>query len=168
MKEHAILKAFCKKLVTLDYDIFGIRKAKKPMAQDEDRWITVHPGGKGMKSDGSGAKGGTHVLIDGETGEIKGGMGGKFNGKTIREVKAQSKQTQIETGSSPVSTMTPEEQKQKAKDLLHYKQQAFTDYKKRKLTEYDFYDAIDGYEYALSLLDPKIVDEVEASFLDEI
>lgn len=59
----------------------------KIMAFDAEEWITVHPGGKGMKADGSGQKGGTPVLIDGETGEVKAGMGGKFNGYKIGEIK---------------------------------------------------------------------------------
>lgn len=42
-----------------------------------DQWITVHPNGKGTK--------GTPVEIDGETGEVLHGMGGKYNGKHISE-----------------------------------------------------------------------------------
>lgn len=42
-----------------------------------DQWITVHPNGKGTK--------GTPVEIDGQTGEILHGMGGKYNGKHISE-----------------------------------------------------------------------------------
>lgn len=41
---------------------------------DADKWITVKPKGKGK---------GSHVLIDGDTGEIKAGMGGKYNGQNI-------------------------------------------------------------------------------------
>ena len=61
--------------------------AARVIAEDASQWITVHPGGKGQKSDGSGMKGGTHVLIDKESGKILGGMGGKFNGEKISEVK---------------------------------------------------------------------------------
>ena len=46
---------------------------------DGDRWITVHPNGKENK--------GSPVKIDGETGEIKAGMGGKFNGQRISEAR---------------------------------------------------------------------------------
>lgn len=63
-------------------------------AQDADKWITVHPGGKGPKSDGSGNKKGTPVLIDGETGRVKGGMGGKFNGRHISAVPKRGKEEQ--------------------------------------------------------------------------
>jgi phage-related protein (TIGR01555 family) len=45
---------------------------------DEDEWITVHPNG----GDATGA----HVLI-GENGEIKAGMGGKFTGQKIGEIR---------------------------------------------------------------------------------
>lgn len=48
------------------------------MAQDADKWITVHPNGKDDK--------GTPVKLDAETGEVKAGMGGKFNGKHISAV----------------------------------------------------------------------------------
>lgn len=47
------------------------------MAYDDNKWITVHPNGSENK--------GTPVMIDGRTGEIKAGMGGKFNGKHISE-----------------------------------------------------------------------------------
>ncbi len=47
--------------------------------QDKDMWITVKPNGEGAK--------GSHVKIDNETGEIKAGMGGKFNGQNIDEIE---------------------------------------------------------------------------------
>jgi hypothetical protein len=80
-----ILERFCKRLVALDMDIFGLRKQPEKVVED-DRWITVHPGGKGMKADGSGMKGGTPVLLNDE-GEVIGGMGGKFKGTHIAEVR---------------------------------------------------------------------------------
>lgn len=46
---------------------------------DGDRWITVHPNGKENK--------GTPVKIDEATGEVKAGMGGKFNGQKISEAR---------------------------------------------------------------------------------
>lgn len=71
-----VLEKFCKRLVALDMDIFCLRKKK--LALDEDKWITTHA---------RESKKGTHVLIDGKTGEIKAGMGGKFNGTRISEVR---------------------------------------------------------------------------------
>lgn len=65
----------------------GANYARETLAQDADKWITVHPGGKGPKANGKGNKGGTPVLIDGETGRVKGGMGGKFNGMHISEAR---------------------------------------------------------------------------------
>lgn len=44
-------------------------------ANDDSEWITVHPNGRENK--------GSHVLIDSDTGEVLGGMGGKFNGRHI-------------------------------------------------------------------------------------
>lgn len=55
------------------------------MALDAAQWITVHPNGK------SGDKKGRPALIDSETGAVLGGMGGKFNGKKISEVKSAGK-----------------------------------------------------------------------------
>ena len=68
---NAVLERFCRKLVALDWNIF---------AMDADKWITVHPNGSQGK--------GRPALIDGETGRVKGGMGGKFNGQKISEVKS--------------------------------------------------------------------------------
>lgn len=49
------------------------------IAQDADKWITVKPNGAEHK--------GAHVKIDDETGEVKAGMGGKFTGQKISEVR---------------------------------------------------------------------------------
>ena len=46
---------------------------------DGDKWITVHPNGPDAK--------GAPVKIDEDTGEIKAGMGGKFNGEKINEAR---------------------------------------------------------------------------------
>lgn len=52
-------------------------KYRKGIAQD-DKWITVKPNGENAK--------GRPVLL-GDNGEIKGGMGGKFNGQKISEAR---------------------------------------------------------------------------------
>ena len=57
---------------------FGVRAARH-YAQDADKWITVKPNGPEHK--------GTPVRIDDETGEVKAGMGGKFTGQKISEVR---------------------------------------------------------------------------------
>lgn len=54
-----------------------LNKARRLLAQD-NRWITVKPNG----SDGKGA----HVELD-ESGRVTKGMGGKFNGTKINEVR---------------------------------------------------------------------------------
>lgn len=64
---------------------------------DEDRWITVHPNG------GSG----TPVLI-GEDGVIKAGMGGKFNGKNIFQVKKSDTQPEKSTPVAELPKRKPE------------------------------------------------------------
>ena len=63
------------------------------MAQDEAKWITVHPNGTGANANGDPIKG-RPVLIDGETGEVLGGMGGGFNGKHISAVPHHGKKEQ--------------------------------------------------------------------------
>lgn len=54
------------------------------IAKDAPKWITVHPNGKGPTASGENAKG-TPVLMEEETGEVLGGMGGKYNGVHISE-----------------------------------------------------------------------------------
>lgn len=61
---------------------------------DTDKWITVKPNGEEHK--------GRHVQIDGETGTVKAGMGGKFNGKHI---------TQAHKGAAAEKEKKSEEQK---------------------------------------------------------
>ena len=50
---------------------------------DEPGWITVHPNGEGTK--------GQPVLLEKRTGEILGGLGGKFNGKHISALPQQGR-----------------------------------------------------------------------------
>ena len=51
----------------------------KLITEDASRWITVKPNGKSHK--------GRPALIDDATGRVLGGMGGKFNGQKINEVR---------------------------------------------------------------------------------
>ena len=53
---------------------------------DGDRWITVHPNGKENK--------GTPVKLDGSTGEVLAGMGGRFNGRHISAVPKRGREEQ--------------------------------------------------------------------------
>lgn len=62
-------------------------KHRMLLAEDEAKWITVHPSGKGPKASGKGNKKGLPVLIDSESGRILGGMGGKFNNQHIGEIR---------------------------------------------------------------------------------
>ena len=57
-------------------------------AMDEAKWITVHPNGTGANAKGDPIKG-RPLLIDGETGTILGGAGGKFKGKKLSEMKSK-------------------------------------------------------------------------------
>lgn len=59
--------------------LYALGRQKKKLAQDDAKWITVHPNGQGHK--------GRPALIDTASGEVLGGMGGKFNGRHISAVK---------------------------------------------------------------------------------
>ena len=59
----------------------------RQLANDDAKWITVHPNGKENK--------GRPALLDSETGEVLGGMGGKFNGKHISAVPQHGKNEQM-------------------------------------------------------------------------
>lgn len=70
------------------FDVFNAGKAftqgrkfrkSHQLARDASKWITVKPNGKEGK--------GRPALIDDQTGRVLGGMGGKFNGKKINEVR---------------------------------------------------------------------------------
>ena len=56
----------------------GRRYSRRQLAEDAAEWITVKPNGQNAK--------GRPVLIDGETGKVLGGMGGKFTGRNIKDV----------------------------------------------------------------------------------
>ena len=73
------------------------------MAQDEARWITVHPNGTGANANGDPIKG-RPLLIDDETGSILGGMGGKGKGKKLTDFKTSRKKM---TFKSPGSASKP-------------------------------------------------------------
>ena len=64
--------------------IYAQGKAHKDrkLALDKAEWITVHPNGKENK--------GRPALIDSTTGQVLGGMGGKFNGKHISIANSKS------------------------------------------------------------------------------
>lgn len=64
------------------------------VAQDAAKWITVHPNGSGKSKAGKNIEG-RHVLIDGESGIVLGGMGGKFTGKSISSISKKAKATPV-------------------------------------------------------------------------
>ena len=65
--------------------LYALGRQKKKLAQDDAKWITVHPNGQGHK--------GRPALIDTASGEVLGGMGGKFTGRHISAVKKGGEQT---------------------------------------------------------------------------
>ena len=64
--------------------LFALGRQKKKLAQDDAKWITVHPNGQGHK--------GRPTLIDTASGEVLGGIGGKFTGRHISAVKKGGEQ----------------------------------------------------------------------------
>ena len=69
---------------------------------DSVGWITVHPNGEGTK--------GVPVKIDKDTGTVLAGMGGKFNGKHIGNLRGDS------NGKSASSSSPSSEQRQAARE----------------------------------------------------
>lgn len=75
------------------YTYAGIQAGRRAqgLAFDSAQWITVHPNGKGINQNGEDIKG-QPVLIESETGEVLGGMGGKFTGRHISEATKKPEQ----------------------------------------------------------------------------
>ena len=92
------------------------RRRDQAHLKDEARWITVHPHGKGAINERGEDVKGQPVLIESETGQILGGMGGKHNGKTMKLVKQETeernRQKRIQAGlekpSPPSATTIPQ------------------------------------------------------------
>ena len=76
------------------------------MAQDEARWITVHPNGTGANANGDPIKG-RPLLIDDETGSILGGMGGKGKGKKLTDFKTSRKKMTFKSSGSASKPAEP-------------------------------------------------------------
>lgn len=87
------------------------------MAQDADKWITVHPNGAEGK--------GRPVLIDEDTGEVKGGMGGKFNGQKIGEARASFSGPRITSKQRDEAKKNAEPSEEKPKKMA-FKSPRFT------------------------------------------
>lgn len=76
------------------------------MAQDEAKWITVHPNGTGANANGDPIKG-RPLLIDDETGTILGGMGGKGKGKKLTDFKTSKKKMTFKSSGSASKPAKP-------------------------------------------------------------
>ena len=66
------------KAFRLGYAFSRGQSYRKGIAQDEAQWITVKPNGAENK--------GRPVLIESTTGQILGGMGGRFNGQSVKQL----------------------------------------------------------------------------------
>ena len=78
-------------------------KKRRGIAQD-DKWITVKPNGENAKG---------HPVLLGDNGEIKGGMGGKFNGEKLSEARKSftgPRITEAQRESAKQNSGNPEQQ----------------------------------------------------------
>lgn len=75
----------------------------------QDGWITVHPNGKEEK--------GSPVKID-DSGTVVAGMGGKFNGKNIKDAHGTKKFTSGETNAETAARNEPK-QERKSTETIH-------------------------------------------------
>ena len=88
-----------------------VLQIKRELAMDADKWITVHPNGKENK--------GKPALIDETTGRVKAGMGGKFNGQKISEVRKDFVGAKTPKAKEAPKETKSEQNEQKAKPVKH-------------------------------------------------
>ena len=90
-----------------------------------DRWITIHPFGKGRNADFA------RIFINDETGIIETGAGGKFNGKTLKQAFSREKEEEYNPARLPGERKEVEKVKPKHragfKDDAKPETQAFMD-----------------------------------------
>lgn len=86
----------------------GLLSVCKKLAEDEKRWITIHPHGKFDKN-GNPIKG-QPILIDDDRGEVIGGAGGALNGKKLKKKKTAKKPATKQTTQKKPNTKKPKQQ----------------------------------------------------------
>ena len=133
--------------------VFGLGRvfgAGNSLAQDADKWITVHPNGPENK--------GTPVRIDSDTGEIKAGMGGKFNGQKISEARKSftgprvtGEQRKAAESKALEEQKKAEEAKKKAEAEAKKASAGSTKVNKKDTHIYDFGEKIEGAKKFLGL-----------------
>ena len=109
--------------------LYALGRKKKKLAQDDAKWITVHPNGQGHK--------GRPALIDTSSGEVLGGIGGKFNGRHISAVKRGHEQAGAQ--------MNVNRMNHKA-DMMNNQKIGFTSEKETKETKVTSITKPEGYE----------------------
>lgn len=109
--------------------LYALGRQKKKLAQDDAKWITVHPNGQGHK--------GRPALIDTSSGEVLGGMGGKFNARHISAVKRGHEQAGAQ--------MNVNRMNHKA-DMMNNQKIGFTSEKETKETKVTSITKPEGYE----------------------
>jgi hypothetical protein len=83
---------------------YAAKKNSPKLALDADKWVTTKPE----------TRKGRHILINGETGEIKAGLGGKFNGVPISNLRTVSRQRRDAQKAAKTATSKPEPKPQSA------------------------------------------------------
>ena len=109
--------------------LYALGRQKKKLAQDDAKWITVHPNGQGHK--------GRPALIDTSSGEVLGGMGGKFNGRHISSVKRGHEQAGAQMNVNRMNHKS---------DMMNNQKIGFTSEKETKETKVTSITKPDGYE----------------------
>ena len=126
-----------------------VLKMRRKKAMDaKDRWITVKPNGEEHK--------GRHVKIDSETGEIKAGMGGRYNGQKISEARKSFTGARIDS----YSKLAERNKKAKERELASQAEKEATKkdaLKKEISAEEKEQIKIDGIRAASVLKDKKAV-----------
>lgn len=109
--------------------LYALGRQKKKLAQDDAKWITVHPNGQGHK--------GRPALIDTSSGEVLGGMGGKFNGRHISAVKRGHEQAGAQMNVNRINHKS---------DMMINQKIGFTSEKETKETKVTSITKPEGYE----------------------
>lgn len=147
----------------LSFSLGQVFKRNNRIAEDASKWITVHPNGKEAK--------GRPALIDDRTGEVLGGMGGKFTGKHISAVPKRGKYEQHGAQAVINWSKQPKEPPQdKSKEYTaaeKYKKSAsWVKKTQEKYTAEKFQEELDklGVHKNYELSDPRLANLIQSNY----
>lgn len=102
-----LMLAYFKGIACARGEIAGENEGKNGLAEDRDRWITIHPWGMSQSEADTGEGKGYYrrIFIDDETGEIEKGLGAGTNNKDLsKNLKAKKNGEESETTSKKDDT----------------------------------------------------------------